>query len=275
MKWIPISVVILTFIFIAIALGPSLTPFDAYNSYWDGYSTAASICLKPVYALPSNLSGITSIFITPETNLSRSLISSLLNYVVGGGRLVVIDGNVEASNQLLSELGVGSRFTNLMIRDPILNVINEEFPLAFVVSNPLISMNQGVLALDNATVIDIGDPNAVVIAETSRFSIAGNLTGSFPVIVAISIGRGYVILISSPGMLMNSLINEANNEAFLRELCSNGSAVYFEGALIENPQGIAKAWLLTAYAYASTYPVNYLLILAPVILMIVVLLIKR
>ncbi len=137
MRWTPISLALLVLIIIVIALGPSLTPpFDAYNTYWDGYSEAASICLRPIYALPNNLANVSSIFIVPEDNIGKSLVTELLNYVINGGRLVVLNGNESFSNQLLSELGVGSRFTGNVIEDPVLNVINEKFPLAFIVSNP-------------------------------------------------------------------------------------------------------------------------------------------
>ncbi|GAB6948047.1 hypothetical protein JCM16161A_21770 [Vulcanisaeta sp. JCM 16161] len=275
MKWTLLSPALLLLIIILIALGPSLTPFDAYNTYWDGYSTASSICLKPTYTLPNNLTGISSIFIIPETNLSRPLVNSLLNYVVNGGRLVVIMGNRTLSNQLLSELGVGSRFMGGVIEDPVLNIINEKFPLAFIVSNPVVATNATVIALDDAAAIRINDPNAVVIAVTSEFSVLGNSTGPFPVVVAVPIGRGYVVLVSSPGIFINSMINEADNAEFLASLCGNGTALFLEGALASNPQVIVRAWLLTAYAYLSTYPINYLTIVMPIVITIMVLLIRR
>ncbi|BDR92728.1 DUF4350 domain-containing protein [Vulcanisaeta souniana] len=274
-RWTPISLALLALIIIAIALGPSLTPFDAYNTYWDGYSEAASICLRPVYALPNNLVNVSSVFIVPEGNVSGSLVTELLDYVINGGRLVILNGNESFSNQLLKELGVGSRFTGNVIEDPVLNVINEKFPLAFIVSNPVVQTNATTIALDDATTISINDAGAVTIAVTSRFSAAGNSTGPFSVVVAVPVGKGYVILVSSPGMFMNSMTNETGNAEFLRALCGNGTALYLESALAGNPQGVVRAWLLTAYTYASTYPINYLIIVMPVIIIMVVLLINE
>ncbi|WP_054853109.1 DUF4350 domain-containing protein [Vulcanisaeta distributa] len=130
-RWTLLSLLLLLLILVLIALGPSLTPpFDAYNTYWDGYSGAASICLKPVYDLPNNLTGVSSIFIIPENNISGPLTMKLLNYVTNGGRLIVLNGNETYSNQLLSKLGIKSEFTDSVIKDPVLNVINEKFPLA-------------------------------------------------------------------------------------------------------------------------------------------------
>ena len=274
-KWIPISVILLLLITIAIALGPSLTPFDIYNTYWDGYSKAASICLRPTYSLPNNLSGVSSIFIIPETNISTSLTTKLLNYVVNGGRLVILVGNETITNQLLGELNIGSRFMGGVIEDSVFNVANEKFPLAFILNNSVIPTNATVIALDNAVAIRINDPGAVVIAETSRFSVVNNVTGPFPVIVAIPVGRGYVVLVSSPGAFMNSMIGEADNAAFLRSLCGDGTALFIEGALAGNPQFIIRTGLLTAYGYVSTYPINYLVIIMPIIITIIVLLIRR
>ena len=274
-RWIPVSIALLLLMIIAVALGPSLTPFDAYNTYWDGYSKAASICLRPTYSLPSNLTGVSSIFIIPETNISGSLTTELLNYVASGGRLVVLVGNETATNQLLRELGIGSRFMSAVIEDSVFNAINERFPLAFVLNNPVIRTNATVIALDNAVAIKVDDLGAVVIAETSRFSTANNTTGPFPVVVAIPIGRGYVVLVSSPGAFMNSMIDYADNAAFLMGLCGNGTALFLENSLPSNPQLIIRAWLLTAYGYASTYPVNYVIIVIPIIIAAVVLLIKR
>jgi len=272
MRWILLSIIAVVVLIIAVALGPSLAPFDVNNTYWDGYSTAASICLKPAYALngPINASAV---FVIPEIRIPRSQVDLLLNYVEGGGRLVVINGG-PWSNELLRELGLSSRFLNTVIQDQTLNYVNNKFPLAFAISNPAIPINASVIVLDNATPIMIEDPGAVILAETSPFSRAGNESGPFPVIVAIPLGRGYVILISTPSIFMNSLINEASNSELLRDLC-NGTALYLENTLaMNNAQLLTRSYLYTAYSVMLIYPLNYLLITLPLLISSIVLLIR-
>jgi len=267
-----LSIIAVVVLIIAVALGPSLAPFDVNNTYWDGYSTAASICLKPAYALngPINASAV---FVIPEIRIPRSQVDLLLNYVEGGGRLVVINGG-PWSNELLRELGLNSRFLNTVIQDQTLNYVNNKFPLAFAISNPAIPINASVIVLDNATPIMIEDPGAVILAETSPFSRAGNESGPFPVIVAIPLGKGYVILISTPSVFMNSLINEAGNSELLRDLC-NGTALYLENTLaMNNAQLLTRSYLYTAYSVMLTYPLNYLLITLPLLISSIVLLIR-
>lgn len=272
MRWVLLSIITIAALVIVVALGPSLTPFDVNNTYWDGYSTAASICLKPVYVLngPINASAV---FVVPEVEIPRAQVDLLLRYVEGGGRLVVINGG-PPSNELLRELGLNSRFSGAVIEDPVLNYINDKFPLAFIVSNPLLPINASVIVLDNATPIIIRDPGSIVLTETSPFSRAGNESGPFPVVVAVPLGRGYVILVSTPSIFMNSLINEAGNSELLRALC-NGTAIYLENALaVNNAQLLIRSYLYSAYFAMLTYPLNYLLITLPLIATSIVLLIR-
>ncbi|MGC8542621.1 MAG: DUF4350 domain-containing protein [Vulcanisaeta sp.] len=274
MRWVFVAIALTLIIVVAVALGPSLVPFDVNNIYWDGYSTASSICLRPTYSI-GGVGNASAVFITPETALPRPVINALITYVSGGGRLVIMGGVNTQANELLRELGIGSRFTDAVIEDPVMNAINPSFPLAFTINNSVLPMNASVIAMEEAVAIRVNDPGAVVLAETSPFSRVGNQSGPFPVVVAVPLGRGYVILVSSPTPFMNSLIGYADNANFLRDLCGNGTALYLEYALsMNNTQLLIREYLYMAYGVASKYPINYSLIIAPIILSSIVLLIR-
>jgi len=256
MRILAVSILGALALFIAVVLGPSIVPYDANNPYWDGYSTFASLCgARVIYSL-DELGNATLLFVTTPSDLDVDLLRSFL---LGGGRLVLLS-NGSSGNVILEGLGVRSRFAGVMIRDPVLNGINEEFPLALVVGNV-----SEVLILGGASPIDVRDPGASVIATTSYFSVAGNSTGPFPVIIGVPYGGGYVILVSTPTVFMNSMVTRYDNEEFLLRLCGNSTVAYLE-PISPSPVITLRMRLLLLYRALEAYPLNEVLVLAPLLI---------
>ncbi len=252
-----------------IYLYPYTAPYSPSNTGWDGYSIAAKVCLKPVYA-PWELNGSRVVFMVPLVKLPQAYVNALRGVLARGGVVVVLANSPEA-NQLLRGLGVNASFTSLVIKDPLFNAVNEYFPIASVNSFKPLNITPAFITLDNATVIE--PANAMVLALTSPSSIAGNESGPFPVMAVVKVEGGFVVLISSPGVFMNSIVGKGGNLILLRELC-NGSASYVVPALGGGVQVGLRIYLTYLHHYASLYPLNYALSTLPMVLLAVVLVLK-
>ena len=251
-------------------LYPYTAPYSPSNPNWDGYSKAASICLRPVYT-PWELNGSRVVFVIPLVNLPKAYVNGLKGVLTRGGVVVVLS-NSPTANRLLRELGVDAYITGLVIKDSLFNSLNEYFPIAAVSNYSPLNITASFITLDNATVINPG--NATVVALTGLSSIAGNEPGPFPVMVAVRVGKGYVVIISSPGIFMNSLLGYGGNMMLLRELC-NGSATYLVPALGGGVQLTLRMYVAYLRHYASQYPANYALSAVPMVLLSLMLFLKR
>ncbi|MFP3240749.1 MAG: DUF4350 domain-containing protein [Caldivirga sp.] len=251
-------------------LYPYTAPYSPSNPNWDGYSKAASICLRPVYT-PWELNSSRVVFVIPLVNLPKAYVNGLRGMLARGGVVVVLS-NSPTANHLLRELGVNASITGLVIKDPLFNSLNEYFPIAAVSNYSPLNITASFITLDNATVINPG--NATVVALTGLSSIAGGESGPFPVMVTARVGKGYVVLISSPGVFMNSLLGYRGNMMLLRELC-NGSAAYLIPSLGGGVQLTLRMYVAYLRHYASQYPANYALSAAPMVLLSLMLFLKR
>ncbi len=258
------AILVAALAFIALYYSGSNTPYGPHNEAWNGYSIAASKCLRPVYYPDYNAD---SIFIIPMTPISGE--GELAGFVERGGRLVVLGGN-EYAAALLRGLGINASFINGTITDPAFNALNEDFPLAIVLNNPAAPSNATALALYGAEPITINGSYAAV-AETSILSRAGEGGGAggggrgpFLVAAAVPRGRGYVVIVSDPAIFMNSIIGMQDNEEFLQSLCG-GKAVLWAGELrVDSPSRLVRLAIGYAARAAST-PWSYALIAAPLL----------
>ncbi|WP_291766890.1 DUF4350 domain-containing protein [Caldivirga sp. UBA161] len=250
---------------------PYTAPYSPSNSGWDGYSMAVKACLKPIYT-PLEVNGSRVVFVIPLVKLPEAYINALRGLLLKGG-VVVILGNLPTVNQLLSELGVNVTVTGMVIKDPLFNSINEYFPIAVVKGYRPLNITPMFIVLDNATVIKING-NASSIALTGLSSIAGNETGPFTVMAVARYGGGYVLIASSPGIFMNSLLGKGSNMLLLRELCSIGPSAYLIPAL-GGFQVEYRAVLMSIYYSIHQYPVNYLVSMSPILALATLMALRR
>lgn len=250
---------------------PYTAPYSPSNGGWDGYSMAVETCLKPIYT-PTEVNGSRVVFIIPLVNLPKAYVKALRALLLRGG-VVVILSNLPTVNQLLSELGVNVTVTGMVIKDPLFNSINEYFPIAVIRGYRPLNITPMFIVLDNATVIDING-NASSIALTGLSSIAGNETGPFTVMAVARYGEGYVLVASSPGIFMNSLLGKGGNMLLLRELCSIGPSAYLVPAL-GGFQVEYRAALVSIYYSIHQYPINYLISMTPILALVTLMALSR
>lgn len=246
-------------------LAPSSTPYGPHNPSWNGYSTASSMCLKPVYSLPSG--GANTLFVIPATGVSRAEATYLAGFVKGGGRLVILSNGYPASNELLSYMGINASFTNATIIDPAFNAMNQYLPIAVMLNNPVIAANASFIALNNATALRINS-SFIPMAVTSPFSNSSLGPGPLPVAAGLPYGKGYVILISSPAIFMNSMIGEYGNARLLKSLCIGSTAFLAANLPSRSPPHLVRVAVYGLWSLLSAFPINYLASLAPLIIAI-------
>lgn len=262
------SIIIVMALLISVVLGPSTAPFDLNNPYWNGYSIAGKLCnVKPIYIV-NQVINVTTLLVIPNTMPTMSTAQALKNYVINGGTLVILSNGAMFGNSLLQYLGINASITNEVITDPIYNVINEYFPLAYTVNGEHL-----ILTLDNASAL-IANGNAHIIAETSAFSRLGNVTGPFIVAARFNYGNGKVIVITTPSIFMNSVITMNDNEEFLRQLCGNSTTGLLETLLSSNPLIRVKISLVSILYATRFSPFNYTIPLIPIIILVIMFLTK-
>jgi hypothetical protein len=201
-------------------------------------------------------------------SLSQGELSQLREFLARGGELVLLDNGIFMGNELLRELGIRAGFTGATILDPLFNGLGDELPMAFV----NLGGSRLVLVMNNASVIWVGEAKVSIIGITSNLSrLVNGSRGPFPVIVKVPYGSGSVLLISSPGLLMNSMLGFGDNQEFLEKICSGGRVVFLEATIARATILYSiKLSLFSLYSPVSLF--KYLVPMIPVLIAAVVLL---
>ena len=164
----------------------------------------------------------------PNLNFTPAEANALKGYLRNGGRLVLAD-NVGSGNQLLAMLALPVRFDGRPLTDTLFYTAQPTFPtiLDFTPSN--LTSGVGELTLNYATALNITHTSTVTVLATSTpFSFLdtnhngrldpGEPTGPFPVLAEATVGRGSVIVFSSPASFTNSMLNVTGNSLLLRNI---------------------------------------------------------
>jgi len=235
------------------AATPIDDPYSTANSQWNGTSTLLSLGLKPVKSnLLTALSTPTTpsilLILGPSLAFTSGEAGGLTGYLRNGGTLVLAD-NVGSGNQLLALLGLPVRFDGRLLTDTLFYTTQPTFPTIVDFSPSSLFAGVTELALNYATALNITDTSTVrILATSTPFSFLdtnrngrldpGGPTGPFPVLAQIPVGRGSVILFSSPGSFTNSMLNVTDNNLLLQNILKTaapGSALIDESHLTPSP----------------------------------------
>ena len=272
---IAIMIILITALILLSPLLPVPDPYSAYNIYWNGYSKAITICNATVRYYGTNNASV--IMLIPMMKPSITLINELINFTRSGGVLIIISNGEYYGNYILRAMGINAEFSNSSIIDPIMNYVNPSFPIAVVSPTYQGIIGTQYLLLDNSSyIVLMGNEDAVIIAETSPFSEVNGVNGPFPVITKMPYGSGSVVLIASPSMFMNSMINYYGNSALLHWLCSGGNVVFLEGFIAKvTPLAILRVYGHYAYTGLRTLWTKYLIVVLPIAIVIVIMIVDE
>ena len=269
LTWFFLILLALALLVLIPPLIPEPNPYDAYNIYWNGYSAAISYCNATVSY--GNIQNASTVILIPMIKPTQYFVSQLMNFTRSGGTLVILDNGQYFGNYILSVMNVSARFSGYIVIDPILDYVNEHLPIALISSKFINVIGTQYVLLDNSSyILLLGSGDYTVIAKTSIFSVSGNNSGPFPVVVLIPYGNGSIILISDPAIFMNSIINKYGNSNLLHWICGKGRTVFLEN-FIAKVTPLSVLMIYGDYVYSASHitGVNYLLVVVPLILVMI------
>ena len=237
--------VALTLLIVAATLWvyPSSTDFAPANPYWNGLADASGrfriTTVSSLRALPAQGGG-TVLIVIPYVLLPSGDLDTVAKYVESGGVLVLMD-DFGFGNDVLARLGLRARLAGQILVDPLFNHKSRRFPRISEFLGPVSSGVESIV-LNHATVIRVTG-GMTVVARSSPVSFL-DVNGSgrrdpdepggpFAVAALARVGAGYVVLVSDPSIILNSMLDLAQNRRFLQNvfrLAGDNARIYLDGA---------------------------------------------
>jgi len=248
--------------------------FSIYNPSWNGCSNIAIKSyktgkLQPTFYFEDNELTLSQysfsdynliannsciLIIGPRTSFSTFEINYIKKFLSDGGMLLLAD-DFGTGNEILKGINASSRFSGDLLLD-----LSFEKSARFVTvfdfenrSNQLFS-NVSRILLNYPTTISTGR-NTTVFAYSSELSWidknlngkedSGEATGPFPVFAIETFGKGSIVLLSDPSVLINSIKDELDNNIFIKNLLSflytNRNTIIID----ESHRDISSTWQIS------------------------------
>lgn len=223
--------VVLVISWLSIVFYPSAQDFMRANPFWNGLRDFSSRFGAEMVASRDQVKpGVESsvLIAIPYLPYEEKELSQIEGFVRGGGTLLLMD-DYGYGNQVLRALGLEMEFAGDPLLDPYLNYRNQWLPLVVDLAPELKEAGIEHLILNHATALAISGPYEVLARSSDTAYIDSDRNGSWsedeargPLAVAVraTLGRGTVIAISDPSILINSMVGRGDNGAFLRYLIS-------------------------------------------------------
>ena len=221
-----LTLIIVVLLAVVIWYYPSSVDFRTENPFWNGLKTftnqfKASL-VSSLDSLPSTPKETTLVLI-PQLEFTEPEVESLQDYLSLGGTVIILD-DYGYGNYILEHLEIDIRFTQQPLLDPLFNYKNKSFPK--IIDFTPVSVTEGVdsIVLNHATSLS-GVSEDEILARSSRFSFLdldnnsiwneGDPRGPLPVAAATQVNEGYLVLVSDPSILINSMEEMNNNHSFI------------------------------------------------------------
>lgn len=234
---------------------PSSTDFAVSNTHWNGLSDISRQFAIAPFALahrfPAESRG-TALLVIPARPPQAAHLRLLRTYVEAGGVLVLLD-DFGFGNDVLASLSSEIRFSGQLLADPLFNLRNSRLPRILDIAPSPITQGVEGLILNHATVLTgiselqgvaLSSPVSYLDVSRSGRRDEGDSVGPFPVAAFEPLGEGYVVVVSDPSIVINSMIPLAHNRRLLRNalaLAGANARVFLDDALLpQAPLDVAK-----------------------------------
>jgi len=173
------------------------------------------------YDLPPRSSVI--VILRPLESFDKDEIDHLKDYLSMGGTLLLAD-DFGTGNELLEGLGLNSRFSNELFVSWAFN-FGPEYSVTIEIFPPF-NKNMSHILLNYPSTLVVGE-NTTVHANTAPgwldlnhdYILSSNEEdGVFPLMAVETFGAGKVVLLSDPSIMINSMLPQADNREFVRNL---------------------------------------------------------
>ncbi len=248
---------------------PSVQAFMVGNPTWNGIkSTLKEINGRTVGSmsqLPSSPQN--SVLITvPALVYNQPDLEKMKSYVENGGTLLLAD-DYGFGNGILAYLGVATRFNGAPLLDPLFCYKNPSFPKITDFSPDIISQDITQVVFNHATALD-NVPEEYGLAWSSPTSFldtngdgkqgADETATRRPVAARIPIGKGFLVLVADPSILINTMANRYDNLAFIKSIIkwdTTQNVMFDQSHLSAAPLDTSKKGLINARDwFAQPYP---------------------
>ncbi len=223
--------IVLVVSLLSIVLYPSAQDFMRANPFWNGlrdfgnrFGAEFVTDLNQVKLGPEGSVLIAIPYIPYEDEELRQI----EDFVRSGGTLLLMD-DYGYGNQVLHALQLDMEFAGAPLLDPYLNYRNEWLPLVVDLAIEFKEVGIEHLILNHATALFVSGPYEVLArsSDTSYIRSGGTVsreerTVKGPLVVAARapLGRGTVIAVSDPSILINSMVDRGDNGTFLKTIIS-------------------------------------------------------
>ncbi len=259
---------------------PSVQDFMASNTMWNGIKRFGEEfhadyvdSLGDLPRLPER-----AILVSiPYLPYSDEQLAQLRGFVGGGGTMLLMD-DFGYGNSILACLDMDARISGKPLLDPLFCYKNQWMPRIVDFAPEMRATGIELLLLNHASILTNVEPGQVL-AWSSKASFldadengsmsSGDPQGPFPVAARLGYGKGKIILVSDPSIVINAMVAQEDNYRFLRSamnLDSGQMSVLVDRShLPETPLDVSKS-RLTDVRNAVASPYGIMGILAAVFL---------
>ena len=264
---------------VASALLPPSEDYQPSNPHWNGLE----LFFEAVKATPVDLARDmvapedSALFVIgPSPEVAQQRAEALKEYLLGGGTLVLMD-ETGAVNSILLSLELGVSVDGRPMLDPVFYYRSWRMPKVVNVVGDYLTSDVSVIVLNVPSILNVEDPSVKVLAHSSSFSFldldgdsepsAEEPKGPFAVAVAMTYGKGRLVLFSDSSIFLNAVIGLGDNLKLLENIV-DGKRVYVDVGVWppSAPREAYREAVLVLYDTLSAPELKYSLALMTVML---------
>ncbi len=202
---------------------PSVQDFMAGNTMWNGLrdfgNKFEAVNIESLEDLPE-VPGGTALVAIAYLDYTEEELPRISSFVRNYG------------NTVLEYLDLNARFTGIPLLDPLFNHKNQYLPRITDFTPEVKESGVNVIMLNHATSLSDTDEQKIIAWSSSAGFLdinengswdEGELKGPFPVSAEMKVGRGKVILISDPSVIINTMVGRDDNYKFVEYLLKYGA----------------------------------------------------
>lgn len=210
---------------------PSAQDFMVSNTLWNGvrrFLKAGNVgSINSLDLLPASPKN-SALIAVPYLEYSDVELAQLKKFVADGGTLLLMD-DYGFGNQVLKAFDMKMRFDGRPLLDPLFCYKNPWLPKITDFISPVALSGIQLVVLDHATVLQqVADADILARSHSTSF-IDTNENGkqgknepgaSYPVAAAREMGKGKLVVVSDPSIMINSMMSDNDNYKFIMTLLS-------------------------------------------------------
>ena len=217
---------------------PVQEEYHPLNREWNGCSKAVNAAPKStlVFSYSEALPEHTLLAIVgPGLDFSQKEAAYVRTFLESGGTVLLADDS-GTGNRLLGILAIPARFSSELLDDLLYYSKRPDFPLITDFSASPLTDNVTTVLMNRPSYLRVENSSVVVVmASSSSFSFvvenggghsgANETLQSYPVMAAVRIGEGLLVLVSDPSVFVNEMIDLYDNMRLFQNMLRIGGGL--------------------------------------------------